>query len=263
MALDIVTGTVTTSTSVVVKGVVNSKIAVVQVYGTYTGVTFVLEGSSNGVNFEALAAVDNGLLTLVTGTITPGSSAKNAWAVSCTGLTHVQLRATGYSTGTMNVIITETDNSFLGNGLPVTLLIGNSSAANLSAATANGLVVTPPGQWVVTSAPAANTAASASKAAGSAGVKHVTTSVSFTCGQDATGGSPLSLTVNLRDGATGAGTVLATWYMNTVTTAYTNTTFGLSGLNIVGSAATAATLEFSGSGTHCIQSCTLTGYDVV
>ena len=116
---------------------------------------------------------------------------------------------------------------------------------------------------MVTNAAAANTPATISKAAGASGVKHVVTSVSFTIASDATGGTPFTGTVNLRDGGTGAGTILGTWYIGNVTAIGASNTFALSGLNIPGSAATATTLEFTASATHTLESVTLTGYDVI
>jgi hypothetical protein len=61
---------------------------------------------------------------------------------------------------------------------------------------------------------------------------------------------------------TRAGTVV--WQMNVVAPASVGThgTWGYCGLNLVGTAATAMTLEFSGLLTNEYESVTLTGYDV-
>lgn len=65
--------------------------------------------------------------------------------------------------------------------------------------------------WAVSHAPAANTQATASKAAGGAGVRHIARSVSITLANGAAAPTAALVTVNLRDGATGAGSILATW----------------------------------------------------
>lgn len=139
----------------------------------------------------------------------------------------------------------------------------SGNAANMALLSSKiAQVMVPPGGWMATSAPAVNTQATASKAAGAAGTRHVCTGISMVLAQDATGGTPFAGTVNLRDGATGAGTILGTWFINIATTAYGWNHLEMTGLNVVGTAATAMTLEFtSAGGAHTLESCTLTGYD--
>lgn len=143
----------------------------------------------------------------------------------------------------------------------------SASAANLAAQSGLGAVLAaPPGQWSVTHSPAANNQATITKAAGAAGVRHVATSITATLSTN-TAAQSVSVIVNLRDGATGAGTIL--W--STRLTIDTNVaTIGgapiagiaLSGLNIPGSAATAMTLEFAANGgANIFESVALTGYD--
>ena len=142
----------------------------------------------------------------------------------------------------------------------------SGAAANIAAATAvNAQLVTAPGDKMVTNAPAVNTQATASVAAGAAGVRHVCTSISFCLSQDATGGTPFTGIVNLRDGATGAGTILGTWTIAVQTAACSFSGFSLGGLNIFGTAATAMTLEFTSTapGAHTLESCTFTYHDCV
>ena len=143
--------------------------------------------------------------------------------------------------------------------------IKSGSAANIFAQSSiNSVLTTFPGEWSVTHAPAVNTQATASKSAGAAGVRHVITGVAFTLCQDTTGGTPYTGTVNLRDGASNAGTILATWYIGCPTAPCTNSNFSMSGLNLVGSAATAATLEFTAAGgARTLEAVTLMGYDCV
>lgn len=125
------------------------------------------------------------------------------------------------------------------------------------------LLVTRPGDWSVTHAPAANTVATASKAAGAAGVRHVCTSVSATIAGGAVAPTATTVTLQLRDGATGAGSVVGSWTIGIEATAGRTVSLVLTGLNIVGSAATAMTLEFSAAGgLNTLESVTLSGYSV-
>jgi len=135
------------------------------------------------------------------------------------------------------------------------------SAANLSAQSATGSELTTlPGNWSVTSSPAANTQATATKAAGGAGVRHVANSVTASFAAGATAGAAIQ--VNLRDGASGAGTIL--WSALLTAPIGDSRSVTLSGLNLVGSAATAMTLEFTAAGgATTLESVTLTGYDTV
>ena len=112
-----------------------------------------------------------------------------------------------------------------------------------------------------TSSPGAGSQATTSKAAGAAGVRHVADCITWSSGAAAAPAATV-LTINLRDGATGAGTVL---WQTQVTAAATATQHGQShvcGLNLIGSAATAMTLEFAAGLANEQESVALTGYDV-
>ena len=72
-----------------------------------------------------------------------------------------------------------------------------------------------------------------------------------------------ALTITLRDGATGAGTII--WTYQTVVTATTGQLVqphSVCGLNLVGTTNTAMTLEFSASLPNLIESVSLSGYNV-
>lgn len=126
-----------------------------------------------------------------------------------------------------------------------------------------GQLVTRPGDWAASHAPAANTQATASKAAGGAGVRHVCTSISARIVGGTTAPSATTATLNLRDGATGAGTILMSWTLSLAGAIAAQDEVVLSGLNIVGSANTAMTLEFAAaSGANTLQSVNLSGYSV-
>jgi len=134
------------------------------------------------------------------------------------------------------------------------------SATNNTATTSLGVSYTTPiSTWSVTNTPAANTQATTSRAAGGGTVRHVATSVTACLASDtATAVGPFA--VHLRDGATGAGTVLRTWFFN-IAIAEDAQCINLSGLNMTGSANTAMTLEFTAAaGAATLETVTLTGY---
>lgn len=135
----------------------------------------------------------------------------------------------------------------------------SASAANISATTQAPALVAAPGNWTLTSAPAVNTVATATRAAGAAGVRHVLTSIcaDLNCVSAVT--VPLVLVV--RDGATGAGTIL--WQRRLTGTAGTTTKIEMTGLNIVGTAATAMTVEFTAAPALTdFETVSATGYSV-
>lgn len=162
-------------------------------------------------------------------------------------------------------------------GNPV--LIGGSdgtNAQNATAASATNLVVATTltarnnigallsekgGRWAVISSPAVSTQATASIAA-EASVKHVADCVSFS-GGSTTAPALTALTINLRNGATGAGTVI--WTHTVIVSAATGQNvapFTACGLNLAGTANTAMTLEFSALLTNLFESVSISGFNV-
>jgi len=141
----------------------------------------------------------------------------------------------------------------------------SGSAANVSAkSSVNAQLAARPGDWATSSNPGVNSQASASQAAGGAGVRHVCTSISFVLAAGATAPTATEVTVNLRDGATGAGTVLMSWIIALPAVAGAMASICLSDLHVVGSAATAMTLEFAGGGgANTYESVAMTGHDCV
>lgn len=124
-----------------------------------------------------------------------------------------------------------------------------------------GIVTEKSSRWAVFSQPAVSTQATASIAA-EAGVRHVADCVSFS-GGSTTAPALTLLTVNLRDGATGAGTVL--WTHSVVVTAAVGQNvapFTACGLNLVGTTNTAMTLEFSALLTNLFEAASISGYNV-
>lgn len=152
------------------------------------------------------------------------------------------------------------ENPALWNG--ATLDRGRSgSAANVNANSAVGAeLVMPPGQWSVFSTPVAATQATASQAAGGAGVRNVCQSISATFATGATA-QAAALILNLRDGISGAGSIR--WSKQIILPANGVWEVNISGLNIVGSVATAMTLEFAAAGAAgTFESVSMTGTTV-
>lgn len=144
----------------------------------------------------------------------------------------------------------------------------SASSANLptsqtsTARNSVGAILTEKGsRFVSFSNPAAGTVASLVWAL-EAGVKHTADCISFSASSVV---APVltALTVNLRDGASGAGTILGTWTVAiSATTGQNVAPFGICGLNAVGTAGTAMTLEFSAALGNLSQSVTLSGFNV-
>ncbi len=137
------------------------------------------------------------------------------------------------------------------------------SATNLALTTAVGSALIEKGaRWSVNSNPAVSTQATASKAAGGAGVRHVVDCISFSSGATTAPGAATALTVQVRDGASGAGTII--WERRVVAPASTGTfnEFATCGLNLIGTANTAMTIEWSALLTSLFESVSLSGYSV-
>lgn len=138
----------------------------------------------------------------------------------------------------------------------------SASAANINAQSGLGAaLVSMPGTWAVNSNPAAGTQATASRAAGGAGVRHVSVSNDFGYGATTALAAAAQRLVNLRDGASGAGTILDQHGIPVPATTIPATTVPLSGRSVAGSAATAMTLEFDASTANLFESVALDGFD--
>jgi len=116
--------------------------------------------------------------------------------------------------------------------------------------------------WSVTSNPGAGNQATASQPASPApllaGSRHVCTSVSATL--VAVAATAANATVNLRDGASGAGTILGSWVLAITANIGSCVILSLDSLEIIGLPNTAMTLEFSAATATQIQSVTMTGH---
>src|SRR6266436_6832868 len=116
--------------------------------------------------------------------------------------------------------------------------------------------------WSVTSNPGVGAQATATRPASPApplaDSKHVCTSVTATL--VAAAATAAQGTVNLRDGATGTGTILGSWVLAVPATIGSCIVLSIDSLEIIGSPNTAMTLEFSAAIATQFESVTLTGH---
>lgn len=137
------------------------------------------------------------------------------------------------------------------------------------AATAADLVLQPtkgvklvasPGEWSAFNNGALGAASSASQAAGAAGVRHVLVGYSVIISSQV---APLAgaVTINIRDGASGGGIVLEALTVQIPAALYQPILLQRSGLSMVGSAATAMTVEQSAAYAAVATSINFEGYD--
>lgn len=149
--------------------------------------------------------------------------------------------------------------SCLFNGSTCDRMRGDSATNNTATTSRGAVYAVPLSTWSCVHTPGDNLQPTCSKAAGGGTVRHVATGI--TACWSGTSGTPL-FTINLRDGATGAGTILRTWLVrqNFGTTAGSGC-YNVTGINMTGTANTAMTLEFSASpGGGNQGTVTLTGY---
>lgn len=137
----------------------------------------------------------------------------------------------------------------------------STSGINQTATTSRGVqLVSQLSTWFETDSPAVTVAASATKTAGAAGVRHVANSITG-CIEDSDSAFG-TITLRLRDGTTGTGTVFRTWYMN-FPAANDFRCIDITFPGMIGTAATAMTLEFAGAiSANGLTTVTLTGYSV-
>lgn len=187
-------------------------------------------------------------------TIRGGSIAGQAPVVSIatTTLTPTILEALGVAA--FNYVITDDASDEFAR------VLGQSRVNNASADFKGAMLVAPPSQWSVFSTPAAATQATASRAA-VASSANICNSISARLIIPPGVNQPV-IALNLRDGATGAGTILWSHTFG-VGAAVANGLVQdmlISGLAIPGSNNTAMTLEFSAAGAATtLQSVAMTG----
>lgn len=218
----------------------------------------------NGASFDRVRGTGGSMNVTPTGAITPADAYANPTTASQTWALNGVFNGTTWDrqrTTTADALASTgiaAGNNVLFNGSTFDRQ-DSASATNNTAVTTLGVAYsTPLSTWSATNTiNAAVTAASASKAAGGGAVRHVATGVTL-CYSDSAIGAVAQ--VNLRDGATGAGTIIRSWLV-ALPVAGGSQCENLSGLNMTGSANTAMTLEF-GAATAATSSktVTLTGY---
>lgn len=137
--------------------------------------------------------------------------------------------------------------------------VRTASAANQAAANPIGVLqVATVGTFGIQHTPAAATQATISRAAGGAGIRHIATAITIGIAAVAAQGP---LIFNLRDGATGVGTIL--WSATLTKPAGDGAVVTISGLSIPGTPNTAMTLESAAApaGTN-FAFVSLSGYSV-
>lgn len=147
--------------------------------------------------------------------------------------------------------------------------VRSASSTNLTATTSVGVQVQVPlSTWSCTSSPGSAAQATCTKAAGGGTVRHVATAI-IACitGSADSGGGNVDV-INLRDGATGAGTVKATWFTTNETdgaaiTHDSRCAYSPPNFSMIGTANTAMTLEYAAaSPANVQQTVTLMGYSL-
>lgn len=134
-------------------------------------------------------------------------------------------------------------------------------ASTLTSRNSVGLITNDPPSWGVTATLAAGSGGTVSIAA-EANVRHIVKCVSWSATATSTP-SLTAVTVNLRDGATGAGTVLQSWTQAvSATTGLLIPVSGVCGLNLAGTTNTAMTLEFASGTANVVESVNMTGVNV-
>lgn len=112
------------------------------------------------------------------------------------------------------------------------------------------------------SAPAAGSQATISQAA-IAGGRHVLDCVGWSAGAT-TAPALTAVSINVRDGATGAGTVRHSWQIVLpASTGQLATPFHVCGLHVIGSVNTAMTVEFSAGVANVLETVNMDGHDTI
>jgi hypothetical protein len=270
----------------------------INVLGTWVG-TLTFQGSVDGVTWVSVFA--RIVSTLLPATTT---TANGVFEVDSGGFQKVRVTATAYTSGTASIVLVASPTphqpivSVVGTGPNTAVLSGGTVAhdgvdsghplkigVKVSAQSATPSFVStaadradaygdfagrvgfiPPVTWGVSNVPAANTQATISRGSGGAGVRHVCNSISASLysGSTVVTVPATPVTVRLRDGASGAGTILWEQGISIPTTAGECNIINIAGLNILGTAATAMTLEFSGAGgAGSFETVSMSGYDTV
>jgi hypothetical protein len=230
------------------------------------GTTINFEGAQDCTTpvFVAVLAQQLGTFIVATTVVNQGTTI-TVWQTSGSGLQCVRARISAYSAGTITVTATA-------GPAPVQTPVSYvASLANFpTAVTTTGrnvvgaILAEKSSRWTVISQPASGSQATASIAA-EANVRHVVDCIGFSADAGAAVVAT-ALVVNLRDGATGAGTVIWTYTVAATVAAAAGVQdvapFGLCGLGLTGTTNTAMTLEFTAGVTGLLEAVNISGYNV-
>lgn len=166
---------------------------------------------------------------------------------------------------TQGTILKVVNRPYLDNGSSFDRARSVSSLTHGGALAVNGLrgiaLVAMHGTWPIVNHPATNTVATATRAAGAGGRRHVLTSIHFSLAAAPAAAAAQTQCV-VRDGATGVGTILWTGVLAAAVAGLAEISHG--NLSIVGSADTALTIEFvAASGVGTQQSVSASGYTAI
>jgi hypothetical protein len=145
-------GSVTAATTAVTSpqltgAIVPDNIALLEVSGTFTGITAAIQGSIDGTNWQNLAAVRCDTFAIEQ-TPTVSNSTTRQWKFDATGMQYVRLNVTALSTGTL---VVQLNTTYVPGGISVQLagsLSGNqaiSGTQTITSASATSLTVGPNG----------------------------------------------------------------------------------------------------------------------
>jgi len=228
----------------------------IELTGTWTA-TVAFRGSMDGTNWFAIRAHDT-----ISGIASASTTSTGQFRLHSAGVHYVCVYASAYTSGTIGVSAVPTDAphgslALISDGVNIREQRSGAGGNMTSATTSNNSAMTvPAGEWYVTHTPAAATQASASKSAGGGNVRHVARSITACISAVNAQGD---ITINLRDGATGAGTVM--WTCRLAAAAGTSACCPSPSMAVIGTANTAMTLETSAApAAGNFASVTLTGF---
>lgn len=134
-------GSLTTTGSIVLTKPESDTMTQVQITGTYTSVSFVVEGSIDGTNYDALVSISMDAGTVVSGTVSPSNSTTRLWRVPSEGIMKVRVRTTAVGSGSADFYLQSS--AYL--GLPFTATAGSGGAASSFASLTSAAGITTSG----------------------------------------------------------------------------------------------------------------------
>lgn len=200
-----ITGTGQTSLNATTPGLVTkdpSRTATtIQVSGTYAGLSFAIQGTVDGKNWFAIAAIDLTTGQVVTGSISPATNATYAWRVPSENMAGVQMNVTALSSGQCNALFQAA--AFVGV-IAVPTSTATAVTSTVTSTSANALAVGPNG----TTNPSFNVDASTASAATGINIKSAAAGggVAIT-GVSSQGGDAITLTGTAATASTAGGAI--------------------------------------------------------